>query len=74
MKEETADNPILLLDDVLSELDTGRQHYLLDSIGKIQTFVTCTGLEEYQNSPVQIDRVFHVENGKVTTGNGVPVV
>ena len=74
VKEETADNPILLLDDVLSELDTGRQHYLLDSIGKIQTFVTCTGLEEYQNSPVQIDRVFHVENGKVTTGNGVPVV
>ena len=65
VKESTNDLPVLLLDDVLSELDTGRQHYLLDSIGSIQTFITCTGLEEYQNSPVQIDRIFHVSEGKV---------
>ena len=65
VKETTGDLPVLLLDDVLSELDTGRQHYLLESIGGIQTFITCTGLEEYQNSPVHIDRVFHVEDGKI---------
>ena len=65
VKEATGDIPILLLDDVLSELDTNRQHYLLDSIGEIQTFITCTGLEEYENSPVQIDRIFHVDNGSV---------
>lgn len=65
VKESTKDLPILLLDDVLSELDTGRQHCLLDSIGSIQTFITCTGLEEYQDSPVQIDRIFHVSEGAV---------
>ena len=67
VNEATGDIPILLLDDVLSELDTNRQHYLLDSIGEIQTFITCTGLEEYENSPVQIDRIFHVDNGSVVT-------
>jgi DNA replication and repair protein RecF len=63
VKESTGDIPVLLLDDVLSELDTGRQHYLLDSIGQIQTFITCTGLEEYADSPVQIDRIFQVTEG-----------
>ena len=64
VRESTGDIPVLLLDDVLSELDTGRQHYLLDSIGDIQTFITCTGLEEYQNSPVRIDRTFLVRDGR----------
>ena len=68
MKESTKDLPVLLLDDVLSELDSDRQHCLLESIGTIQTFITCTGLEEYQNSPVHIDRVFHVQEGKVQAG------
>ena len=65
VKESTGDLPVLLLDDVLSELDTSRQRHLLDSIGSIQTFITCTGLEEYQDSPVQIDRVFHIRDGAV---------
>ena len=65
VKESVKDSPVLLLDDVLSELDSDRQHCLLESIGGIQTFITCTGLEEYQNSPVQIDRVFHVREGNV---------
>ena len=65
MKESVKDSPVLRLDDVLSELDSDRQHCLLESIGGIQTFITCTGLEEYQNSPVQIDRVFHVREGNV---------
>lgn len=65
VRESGKEVPVLLLDDVLSELDTNRQHYLLDSIGQIQTFITCTGLEEYQNSPVKIDRIFHVSHGSV---------
>ena len=68
VKESTGDIPVLLLDDVLSELDSRRQHYLLDSIGGIQTFITCTGLEEYENSPVQIDRIFHVTAGSASPG------
>ena len=41
------DTPVLLLDDVLSELDSSRQNYLLKSIGSIQTFITCTGMDEF---------------------------
>ena len=66
VKESTEDIPVLLLDDVLSELDTTRQHDLLESIGGIQTFITCTGLEEYRNSPVQIDQIYHVNEGSVS--------
>ena len=65
VRKITGENPVLLLDDVLSELDSGRQQYLLDNIGSIQTFITCTGLEELINERFLIDKVFYVENGKV---------
>lgn len=60
------DEPILLLDDVLSELDRNRQNYLLDSIDNIQTFVTCTGLEEFVNKRITINKTFRVVEGTVT--------
>lgn len=63
VRKKAGDPPVLLLDDVLSELDSGRQHALLDSIGDIQTFITCTGIEEYEKSGFRIDRVFHVRDG-----------
>lgn len=66
VKQKLRDRPVLLLDDVLSELDSDRQHYLLDSIRDIQTFISCTGLEEYERSSFQIDRKFHVEAGKAS--------
>lgn len=66
VKKITKDTPILLLDDVLSELDSNRQNYLLNSIGDIQTIITCTGLEEFVNNRFEIDRVYKVENGVVT--------
>lgn len=65
VKRITKDTPILLLDDVLSELDSNRQNYLLDSIGEIQTIITCTGLEEFVNDRFTINRVFKVTNGSV---------
>lgn len=40
--QETGDSPILLLDDVMSELDMTRRKRLLEEIGGLQTFVTCT--------------------------------
>lgn len=49
VKSLIKDTPILLLDDVLSELDKHRQNYLLDSIHDIQTVITCTGLDEFVN-------------------------
>ena len=62
----THDTPILLLDDVLSELDKHRQNYLLDSIHDIQTLITCTGVEDFVNHRFSINKVFHVQNGQVT--------
>ncbi len=57
------DHPVLLLDDVLSELDSSRQNYLLDSISHIQTIMTCTGLDEFIENRLSIDRIFKVTNG-----------
>ena len=66
VKKLTKDNPVLLLDDVLSELDSNRQNYLLSTIGDIQTIITCTGLDEFVNNRFEIDKVFHIENGMIT--------
>ncbi len=60
------DTPVLLLDDVLSELDSRRQNYLLNSIGEIQTMITCTGLDEFVRNRFQINRVFQVMNGQIS--------
>ncbi|EET58905.1 DNA replication and repair protein RecF [Marvinbryantia formatexigens DSM 14469] len=65
VKQEIGDTPILLLDDVLSELDSSRQKYLLDSIHDIQTFITCTGLDDFVQNRFHINKVFHVVEGKV---------
>lgn len=65
VKKVTKDVPLLLLDDVLSELDSSRQNYLLNSIGDIQTIITCTGLEEFVNNRFEINKVFEVSNAVV---------
>ena len=69
VKRVTNDTPVLLLDDVLSELDSNRQNYLLNSIGDIQTIITCTGLDDFVNNRFEINRVFKVSNGTVETGS-----
>lgn len=63
------DTPILLLDDVLSELDSNRQNFLLDSIGDIQTIITCTGLDEFINNRFAVNKIFKVTNGVVESEN-----
>lgn len=69
VKEMIKDTPILLLDDVLSELDSNRQNYLLNSIHDIQTMITCTGLDEFINNRFQINKIFNVVNGNVYLSN-----
>lgn len=68
VKKVTKDTPILLLDDVLSELDSNRQNYLLNNIGSIQTIITCTGLDDFVNNRFEINKVFNVVNGTVSAG------
>lgn len=65
VKKTIGDSPILLLDDVLSELDRGRQNYLLDSIHDIQTIITCTGIEEFIDSRLTLDRIFRITKGTI---------
>ncbi len=65
VKQEIKDTPILLLDDVLSELDKHRQNYLLDSISDIQTLITCTGLDDFVNHRFSINKIFYVNKGHV---------
>lgn len=65
VKKISKDTPVLLLDDVLSELDSNRQNYLLGSIGDIQTIITCTGLDDFVKNRFEINKVFQVVNGTV---------
>ncbi len=65
VEECVNDTPILLLDDVLSELDSNRQNYLLNSISNIQTLITCTGVEEFVRNRFEINKIFKVSDGKV---------
>lgn len=69
VKKITKDTPILLLDDVLSELDNNRQNYLLNSIDNIQTIITCTGLDGFVNNRFEINKVFKVIDGTVNNDN-----
>ena len=69
VKKVINDTPVLLLDDVLSELDANRQNFLLDSIGDIQTIITRTGLDEFVNNRFSINRIFKVVNGVVSNEN-----
>lgn len=65
VKKSIKDTPVLLLDDVLSELDSNRQNYLLNNICDTQTIITCTGLDEFVRNRFQINRVFEVIRGQV---------
>ena len=69
VRQSIHDTPVLLLDDVLSELDKHRQNYLLDSIHDIQTLITCTGVDEFVNHRFSINKVFHVQDGQVAKEN-----
>lgn len=65
VKNSIHDTPVLLLDDVLSELDSNRQNYLLNHICDTQTMITCTGLDEFVKNRFVLNKVFEVINGVV---------
>ncbi len=69
VRELINDYPILLLDDVLSELDRGRQNHLLNSINHIQTMITCTGLDDFIGHRFPLNRIFKVTGGEVCKEN-----
>lgn len=71
VKKSIKERPVLILDDVLSELDSNRQNFLLNSIHDIQTVITCTGLDEFVKNRFEINKIFKVVNGTVEAQNSL---
>lgn len=63
VKKIINDEPVLLLDDVMSELDSNRQNQLIESLDGIQTIVTCTGLDEFIENRVNVNKIYRIING-----------
>ena len=67
LREERGEAPVLLLDDVFSELDRKRQEMLMVSVQGCQTFLTCTHLEDLEQAGIQETlKVYRVEDGTLT--------
>ncbi len=64
VRQKINDAPVLLLDDVLSELDSDRQERLLQSISGVQTLLTSTGLDESALRSMDVRRKYRVEENK----------
>ena len=62
IRKKTGECPVILLDDVMSELDEGRQDYVLNAIGERQVFITCCD----KNS---VSRLKEGKGIKVSDGN-----
>ena len=60
---QNGERPVILLDDVLSELDNKRQDFLLNKVEDYQVFVTCC--EESNKEQLQRGKVFFVNNGEI---------
>lgn len=66
MKKYIGEEPVLLLDDVLSELDDKRQTDLFKYTESIQTLITCTGIEQSVWNTQKIGKLYNVTKGNVT--------
>lgn len=65
IKEETGEDAILLLDDVMSELDLQRQEYLIKTLKDNQLFITTTDIDEKLLASFPQAKQIYVENGTV---------
>ena len=67
IREETGESPILLLDDVLSELDQERQNYLIRFLADTQVFITTTELSREAEKNLGNIRYFSIQNGEIVS-------
>lgn len=65
MKEITNEEPVLLLDDVMSELDQNRQAFLIESLNDTQTFITCTNKDIYTKLSNNDTSFINVQEGNI---------
>ena len=67
LKDKTGTYPVLLLDDVLSELDKNRQLKLLDAINEnVQTFITTPSISDIKEDLLKKAKVFKIESGNIS--------
>ena len=65
LRERMGEEPVILLDDVLSELDSGRQDFLLNELKNCQVFITCC--EKQNKEQLKRGTVFYVSKGSVVS-------
>ena len=65
VKKKLNEKPVLLLDDVLSELDRDRQNFLMDYIKDVQTIITTTGIDDFVKDRLKIDNIYEIKEGKI---------
>lgn len=65
IKIEAGEYPVLILDDVLSELDSSRQHYLLETLKSVQTLLTCTDIDNFDVSGFDDVKINRVHEGTI---------
>ena len=65
IEDEKAVLPVLLLDDILSELDKDRQKFLIKNIKKLQVIITCTGVEDVLKNLDEEYNIFKVSDGNI---------
>lgn len=65
IKNETGENAVLLLDDVMSELDNSRQEFLIRSLSDIQLFITSTDITDNLKDVVSKGNIYKIEEGKL---------
>ena len=70
LTEETDDPPVILLDDVMSELDRSRQEFVINKISDMQVFITCCDMNELISSSE--GSLYIIENGRVKIQNAAP--
>ncbi|MBQ7870724.1 MAG: DNA replication/repair protein RecF [Oscillospiraceae bacterium] len=67
LRRDLGEEPVLLLDDVLSELDAGRQDFVLNQLRQGQVFITCCETDRW----TQLGQTIRIENGTIA-GTALP--
>lgn len=65
IKKYTGEYPVLLLDDVMSELDSKRRKYVVDMLNQVQTFITATDKSHFDKNFIERSCVKNIANGKI---------
>lgn len=66
LKEKRGEHPVLLLDDVLSELDDSRGKLLLENLSGCQAFITCTGIDSLRRAGLRDYNAWKCANGSIS--------